>query len=98
MPAGATVKGRGEFTDNIISLLREQTDRIAKSEAFGLQATKQIEQVSHLLKDMQAEMRSIGHISQKDLIRKKLASVVGDSVGNIAVDTAVAGIRSILAI
>lgn len=98
MPAGRTVEDRGDFTANILSLLRDQTDRIAKSEAFGLQATKQIEQVSHLLKEMQAEMRSAGRISQKELVRKRLASVAGDTVGNIAVDTAVAGIRSILGI
>jgi hypothetical protein len=98
MPAGRTVEERGDFTANILALLKDQTDRIAKSEAFGLQATKQIEQVSHLLKEMQAEMRSDGRISQKEQIRKRLASVAGDTVGNIAVDTAVAGIRSILGI
>jgi hypothetical protein len=98
MPAGRTVEERDDFTANMITLLKEQTDRIARSEALGLQATKQIEQVSHLLKEMQAEMRAEGRISQKEQVRRRLASVAGDTVGNIAVDTAVAGIRSILGI
>jgi len=92
------IGNRNEFAVNALNLLREQTEWIVKSAAISQSAVEQSVTLTNVLAEALRELKEKGRIESGETIRKKIAGLVGDAVEHIVVDTAVAGLRSVLGI
>jgi hypothetical protein len=98
IPSEGVLVARDEFTKNMLDMLKDQMDRLATSEVLNQIAIERAKQVSELLAEVTKELSDKGKIEHTETVRKRLAEFVSDAVGHIVVDTAVAGLRSVLGI
>jgi hypothetical protein len=98
VPKGSTVKSRSEFAANTLSLLETQTELLANSPALSKPITDNSKALAGLSAEIRAELSSTGKIAGREKLGKKIADFVKDAAGHILIDTAVAGLRSILGI
>lgn len=97
-PSTGIVTDRSDFAVNALTLLREQTERLAKSDAISQAALEQSRIVTNLLAEILRELREKGKVTISDRVKKKIGDLPGDIVENIIVDTAVSALRSVLGV
>ncbi len=97
-PEGSEVTDRNDFAVNALSLLKAQTERIASSDAISRAAVEQSMVLTSLFAEVLRELKQKGKIETDETIKKKIAGLTGDAVEHIFIDTAVAGLRSLLGI
>jgi len=97
-PEGPEGAERNDFAVNALNLLKEQTERIAKSETISQAVIEQFANLTNLFTEVLRELKQKGNIESGDTIRKKIADLAGDAIEHVSIDTAVAGLRSVLGI
>jgi hypothetical protein len=83
------------FTENALLLLKAQTERIADSKAISKGVMKHLSDLIELLELLLTELRSKGRIEGPTSSSAK-AIAIQEEAGHFVVDTAVAGLRSII--
>jgi len=95
---GPKVTDRNDFVVNALNLLKTQTEKIASSDAISRAAVEQSLVLTNLFTEVLRELKQKGKIEANEPIKKKIAGLAGDAVEHIFIDTAVAGLRSVLGI